>query len=579
MALLQLDIVKNRGNMLQINTGKLFTNGVGRTNELRGVLYTNLKLPWKRDVMTAAGTLRETDGGKDNRAIVYEIEERIEKIINGPEVLISHTVSPFLQDFSAVASFGLNVIMSPDASLATRLTGGTPGLSSYSSPHEFIRRCFDHQVFLQEKEADEFVSFVEQLLGLERRVFLGVMRAIRTYVSGLHRIYDDLGLAYTLMVSAIESLAQDFDGYESTWQDVDERKRNPVDKALLGCKPNQADKIRNAILAVEHPSLGRRYRHFVLSNVDDSYFRTGDALMGRPLARYELEDALKQAYTLRSKYIHNLIALPDELAHPSGYCETVYVERQAALTFQGISRLTRSVIKSFVAGCVTVEHEIYNYRREEAGVRTVRFAPEVWMGRGLTETKHIGGHLEGFLEQLSAIYMRTPDAKLTDQRPTLADIERLIPKATKTHKPAMVALHVLFNCFVREEDRTNGYAEFRQKYGEELTPLSNEALLARTICRSTSVWSIEDHQRAHDTYFRQRARPNGVHAPRTFDAAISLELAERYRKAEQLEGARRLIAIAVENYPSHNPLLEMEKKFTGDDSIDWETIIFSPPAS
>lgn len=244
--------------MLQINTGKLFTNGVGRTNELRGVLYTNLKLPWKRDVMTAAGTLRETDGGKDNRAIVYEIEERIEKIINGPEVLISHTVSPFLQDFSAVASFGLNVIMSPDASLATRLTGGTPGLSSYSSPHEFIRRCFDHQVFLQEKEADEFVSFVEQLLGLERRVFLGVMRAIRTYVSGLHRIYDDLGLAYTLMVSAIESLAQDFDGYESTWQDVDERKRNPVDKALLGCKPNQADKIRNAILAVEHPSLGRR---------------------------------------------------------------------------------------------------------------------------------------------------------------------------------------------------------------------------------------------------------------------------------------------------------------------------------
>lgn len=50
--------------MLQINSGKLFQNGIGRTNSLRGVLYTNLKLPWQRDVVTAAGTLRETDGGR-----------------------------------------------------------------------------------------------------------------------------------------------------------------------------------------------------------------------------------------------------------------------------------------------------------------------------------------------------------------------------------------------------------------------------------------------------------------------------------------------------------------------------------
>ncbi|MDQ3205297.1 MAG: hypothetical protein M3Q40_02020 [Pseudomonadota bacterium] len=268
--------------MLQINSGKLFKNDIGRTNALRGVLYTNLKLPRECDVVTAAGTLRETDGGRSSRAIVYEVEERIEKTVDGPGVLVSHTVSPFLQDFSAVASFALNVVMSPDPDLATRLTSGKPGLASYRSPREFIRRCFDDQAYLQDEEAKEFTRFVDQLLGLDRRTFLGVMRAIRTFVSGTHRIVDDLGLAYTLMVSAVESLAQDFDGYESTWLDVDERKRVAVDKSLRRCSAKVVGEVRDAILSVEHLSLGRRYREFVRSHVSGSVaipveFRLPDA--------------------------------------------------------------------------------------------------------------------------------------------------------------------------------------------------------------------------------------------------------------------------------------------------------------
>lgn len=421
--------------MLQINSGKLFANGIGRTNALRGVLYTNLKLRRERDVITAAGTLRETDGVRGNRAIVYELEERIEKSVDGPGVLVSHMVSPFLQDFSALASFALNVIMSPDPDLVTRLTSGDPGLSSYRSPREFIRRCFDEQVHLQESEADDFVTFVDQLLGLERRKFLSVMRAIRTCVAGTHRIVDDLGLAYTLMVSAIESLAQDFDGYESTWQDVDERKRHPVDEALRGAAVRTSTGVRDAILSVEHVSLARRYREFVLSHVDASYFRTGDALIGRPLARYELDDALRKAYGIRSKYVHNLQALPDELILPFSHWESTSIDRQPALTFQGLSRITRHVIKSFVASCPSITHEAYNYSKEQSGVVVMQLSPEYWVGNALKEAKDARQRLEGFLEQLVSILNGTPDAKLTDLRPMLADVERLLPKAAKGFTP------------------------------------------------------------------------------------------------------------------------------------------------
>ncbi|MGH8051236.1 MAG: hypothetical protein ACREPB_11305, partial [Arenimonas sp.] len=230
--------------MLQINSGKLYANGVGRINSLRGVLYTNMKLAAANDLVTAAGTLRETDGGHGNRAIVYELEERMEKSEDRPGILVSHTISPFLNDFSALASFALNVVMSPDPDIAARLTSGSPGLASYHSPRKFIRRYFDEQVYLQGAEGDEFEKFVDQLIGLERRRFVGVMRAIRTYVTGMHRMVDDLGLAYTLMISAVEGLAQDFDGYESTWQDVDERKRRAIDQSLNECSAQVSDGVR-----------------------------------------------------------------------------------------------------------------------------------------------------------------------------------------------------------------------------------------------------------------------------------------------------------------------------------------------
>lgn len=116
--------------MLQINTGKLYEHGVGRTNHLTGVLYSNARLPSERPIVTAAGTLKSTGFGTADMALVYELEERIEAQKDGPGVLVSHTVAPFLDDFASVASFGLEAIVSRDADSARYLTGGRPGYSS-----------------------------------------------------------------------------------------------------------------------------------------------------------------------------------------------------------------------------------------------------------------------------------------------------------------------------------------------------------------------------------------------------------------------------------------------------------------
>ena len=118
-----------------------------------------------------------------------------------------------------------------------------------------MRRYFEPRIPLQENEIEPFATFVDQLIALDRKSFLAAMRAIRTFVSGLHRMRDDLALAYTLFVSAAESLAQQFDGYTTTWQDIDERKRKPLDKALARASKRTGDRVRQAILSADHGSL------------------------------------------------------------------------------------------------------------------------------------------------------------------------------------------------------------------------------------------------------------------------------------------------------------------------------------
>lgn len=168
------------------------------------------------------------------------------------------------------------------------------------------------------------------------------MRAIRTFVAGLHSIPDDLGLAYTLFVSATETLAQESADHESCWLDVEERKRVAIDQALNGASDEVAEAVRNAIVQTENGRLALRYREFVLSFVDANYFRTGAALEGRPVTRRQLPQALRQAYSLRSKYIHTATPLPDALDMPHGHAETADVNRTTGTNAPGPRALDAS---------------------------------------------------------------------------------------------------------------------------------------------------------------------------------------------------------------------------------------------
>ncbi|WP_129779436.1 hypothetical protein [Peristeroidobacter soli] len=560
--------------MLQIATGKLFTRPASRENRLRGMLYTNAILSQDGAVDTVAGRLLPSSSYSIRpNVLVYEFTERIEAEEQGPGVLVSSGVEPYLQDYSLVVSFALNCICAPDVDLVRRLTSGQRGLATMVAPQVLVRRFFDRELWCNAGELRFLADFIAKVVGLPRRTFLGVMRALRTYVNGMHRIADDLELAYTLLVASVESLAQDFDGHESDWDSFDERKRKAIDKALCGADEVIAQRVRRALLTVEHVALARRFREFAVAHTSPAYFRQV-SVDGPQLAKSELAGALGAAYQSRSKYVHQLRRLPDLVTLGQGYGETVLEGRSTHLTLQGLSRLMRNVIIEFVMRQPSLEHEPYNYRSEQSGVVRLRLAPQYWVGSTEGDITQQGrDKLEGFLEQLASCLLKELNAVLTDMRPVLTAVAEFLPSLPKHLRLPYLALHELFNMHVAKQDSIETPPAISTLIQHELGEPSPESLIVHALSDQTAPWSLEVHQAALDSYWRRRAAASGLRFPRAFEAAMALELAERYRCAGDMKGCEIIVALAVENYPGLSGLLEFEMNLQPTVPISWRDVI------
>lgn len=564
--------------MLQIISGKLFTREPEHRNELRSILYTNLRVVREKPIETAAGRLMPVNTLHHSRAVVYEVTELIEAQPRGPGVLVSHGAEPYSRDFATIVSFALNVTCTPDPNLAERLTSGHRGVAVFNAPSKLVRRVFDAEVWCQDADATRLTDFVAQLIGLERRSYLAAMRAMRTYVTGLHRLADDLELAYTLLVASVESLAQGFDGHRATWADYDEAKRSVIDNALQGADGRLAEKVRLALLQIEHVSLARRFRDFTLAHLHPTFFRQEADGQLSPVGRAELTGALQEAYRLRSKYVHNLHELPRALTVGPEGSETARIGGATMLTFQGLTRLARHIIAEFVQRQPKVETEVYDYRLEPPSIVQVHLAPEYWVGHAAGLTPDMGlSRLEGFLEQIAAHLQHVPNAKVTDLREVLSKVETMLPTMNVAQRRPYVALYLLFNYLAPETVRMPNFETVRGRYGPDLDEPSVESLITHLVLSIPLDWPLSDNRKAHDDYFRRRDRKNGVKIHRVLEAGLSLSLAERCRAAGDMVQARQLIGHAVENFPGHVPLRDLEGSFDGASTIDWKAAVLPQP--
>ena len=561
--------------MLQIASGRLFKGKPAQRNQLRGVLYTNLEM-YNTVIDTAAGRLSYTSTLHDSKTLVYEFTEYIEDDASGGG-LVSHGIDPYLSDFAAVVSFALNVTCTPDHDLTFRLLGGHPGPSVHYPPSRLVRRIFDDRVFCQPEDEVQLFELVGQLISLERRSFLAAMRAIRSYVTGLHRLADDYELAHTLLVVSMESLAQDFDDFEPQWEDYDQRKRTGIDAALNGADTDVAVRVRTALLETEHVALGRRFREFVIDHLQPSYFRGEARDLVNPMGRSDLHAALRQAYQMRSQYIHELRELP-AILKITGRRDRAPLDQGVVLTFQGLARLAHHVISTFIERQPKVHREEYDYGDERAGIMQMQMAPQYWIGdvEGLDRYSGLE-RLEGFLEQVAACLPQQPGATVTDLRKALTRVEGMLHQMSADQRRPFIALYVLFNQLALHGEMMANYDVIVDQYGHELGDPSVESLLTFMLLGTDPEWTQAQRRDIHDAYFRQRSHKTGLRVRPILEASLCLDLAERYRQEGDVDEALALICSAVESHPGHAALIELERDFDPDSAINWRDVVAPSP--
>ena len=486
----------------------------------------------------------------------------------GSGILISHTVSPYLDDFSALAAFGLEGVFSRRENFVTNLVQSVRGFSSYRHPREYIKRVFDKEIILNSEKSEEFKTLVTELISLERRYYLQAMRAIKTFIAGVYSIYDDLALSYTLMVSALESLALKFDGFEPTWADYPEQKRRAIDKALGGASEDTVIAVRKALLQSEHIAIARRYREFICNAVGEDYFRCLSDNQGRQLARYELDSAVKQAYEARSAYLHRLEVLPSEIVHSIAGWETTEVGRRPALTFQGLYRLGQYIIRGFIASAPQVEIEKYDYVLEQPSVARMQLAPQYWVANSTLKPTHVARRFEGFISIVEGIVFEGKN-EIIDMRPVIKSITLFFNELTDEQKISSIGLIVLYNLMVAEDLRSEGFGEFYEQHVASLNAPTVESLIVATLLGRLPDWPVIEHAKIVDKYFEDRVRPKGLRVGRRLEGAICLGVAERFRSDEMFEQARKFVSMAVECDPGNVRNREIENSYDDRHSIDW----------
>jgi hypothetical protein len=572
--------------MFQISTGKFFQSGKLHETLYRGVYYTNYRVLDDAKIETPAGVLLPSTAGSNPATLTYKVVERIEAHPNSPVAgeIVSTGGDMVVNDFAAVISFALDVTCTSNPDVTRRLIASNgPSLGNAYVPQKFIPRMFDTSVLFAKGDNEKLSGFIKDLLSLNRKHYEGAMRAIRRYVTGAHRIADDVNLAYALFVMAIESLAQEFDGHMAEWSDYDHAKRVRIEAALSGATDDTAAKVRQAILQNDHVALARRFRSFTLAHLAPAYFRSEAAQAQGAISRPDLGIALRQAYEIRSGYVHRLQEVNSALVGLPSFAEAMEVEGRVTLTFAGLSRLARHVIMQFVARGPKVEREEFNYRAAFPNIVRLPLAPQYWIGNPAAFTVESAQlFVTAFLGQIAGIFL-AKGAQYSDLRPVLEKIETILPGLAKpAQRLPLLTLYFLFHQVAPEERHRPQWPGLVERYDGDFQVPSIESLIVHLIARQHPGWTLEQLDQLHREYFIKRHTWTMTKIGRFFEAAFTLYLAEAYR-AHDPQRARELVAFAVEYMPKHAGLQAFEETVSNEpiSPIDWYTVLTPhglPPA-
>ncbi len=562
--------------MLQISTGRFFKTNDTYTTTHRFVAYTNYRFP-RRDVIdVGVGRILPCWDTYDSEVVsfVCELTERIEKNQggDGPGLVVSVGAESMINDFLLIMAFTFQAIFTLEYEATRRLMSKKKEDSLNGESMEFSARYFRKRIEYDASHIERFRDFCDHLFGLKREVYEGILRSIRRYVTALYRANEDLDASYTMMVASIESLTQGFDNYESSWGDYESKARRDIDQALDGIDLGKANAIRDAIVRKEHLSAMRRFIGFTVSNIPDSYFRDDtDSVIG-PASRSDVLEAVKSAYGLRSKYIHELVSLPKSLRVGWNFSEIIDDEGEIYFSMSGLARLSRSVIVAFATSQQAVDKEEYDYMANLPNVVRVKMAPRYWVGHAESlNAKNVMVYLSGHLAEYAA-FISGREYAFSQMRSVLDKIEKIVKGFAKSSQKVPFVVLYIFYCSLFESlhERCNAFAE---KYSDVQDVPAIENLLLYIFFVSEPQWSVQKSDSLMSSYIKKRRKRGSLSLDPLLETIIYLWMVERFWLVDPSR-ALVLISEAVENWPGNKNVRNYEQLLlNGAEAIPWESVL------
>ncbi len=348
-----------------------------------------------------------------------------------------------------------------------------------------------------------------------------------------------------MLVYCLESLAQRSDEFSPSWEDYDDKERNRLDAVLGRVDPTEADNIRVILLESGRMRVQRRFIDFVARHTADSFFV--DEARGIPgaLRKSALRRAARNAYIIRSQYVHALRPIVDQLRIPQvGKRDAVFWEGEPYLTLSGLLRITLHVLGTFIEQGEQVETEDHDWRSELPGVIRMELAPQYWIWNADSfGQQEAARRLSAFLRHMEDISGK--DVPIVDLGALMARIEQLMPQARPCYQPAMLGLYWLYNTIVVPEARRVGWKEFIEAWRAEADKCCVEMLVVRLLVSLDIPWVLDDCLKSYQEYDSRRFRKTALCLPGLFEILLLAGLANMALKAGQSQDYGELLERAI----------------------------------
>ena len=517
--------------MLQIISGKFFKSDKRHIYEGKGIAYSNYS--WVGPIKTCVATLEPVDTYKSVSSYVISYTNQIEKERAG--VLVRTGDSEIVQQFQLLCIFGLKAFFDTDRNSVEINCREKPRRSGDYLPSTFVPRFFESQIHGQMDEIKAFIKFVDKVIGLPREKYLVLINCLNNFSHALQTLNYNLDLAYSMLVYSLEALSQSFDNFEPTWKDYNPEIKNKLDRLLSKTDSDVAENIRETLLKSRNLRSQQRFIDFITNHISDSFFTDEAIHVKNALRKSELKRALKNAYSMRSNYVHQLKHIQEQLRVPQIAEDDVFHwQNEPYLTFSGLTRLAHHVISNFIWEQESVESEDYDWTKDLPGSFRMEVAPQYWIGddEGFTPsqaTKRFSGLLSNIQQA------RVSNGSLVDLRKLLEKYESLIPTANKKDKIPMLATYYLYNVYVVQEAKRPDYKEFLKQYEDIFNECCIEMMIVYLLTNQKWPWDIKECVSHYNDYMEKKFSKNALSVPLLIELCLIVEIANMYLRAEKFD--------------------------------------------